>query len=334
MVTNYTQTKQVRKAVFLEGEEKYEVSIEVLDGGDIPTKGLFVLEINDESDPKEDAFARVATVADLVDINTDRTAAVNAGNTYYRTSSYIFYYDNIDTAASAQEVLKSRIDELVGDWNTYQEQFVTVSETTDHPRTETDTFNALVAAYEDAVVAEGVAETDRDTAKDAYDTASTDASDAITALTTAQTERDTLYELKNKFQAFYDAMKTGSGFYQDAETFRAAAEAYRVATTGTDAVAEGIFETARDTFTGKQASANTVLTTASADLAIFSTECTAKDTAVATATTALSTANTTLLEKQTAYLEAQTAYAIAQQATATALSAIVALKPDYEPEVP
>lgn len=330
-MANYTVSEQRRRAVLIEGVEKFEVYIEIIDPGDLPTRGLFVLEINDATDPKEDEFARVATVADLVDLVEDRDLTIDKDEELYRVTSYKFYYDNIDTAVAAQSVLKDRLDELTQDWATYQEQFETVSETTNHPRYDSDTFNTLVSAYEDALEAEETAKTTRDDAKDDYDTASTDATDAATDLADAKSRRDKCYELKAYFQALYDAMKSGTGFYQDAETFRAAADTYKTATTGTDPAAETIYNNARDTFVSKQRDANTALTTAAANLATFATECSNKDTAVTTAETAKTTADTALSQARTAYEDAQSAYAAAQTASDAALTAIKTLKPDYDP---
>lgn len=326
-----TITTQIRAAETIEGVEKFVITITVTDAGDLPTKAIFVMTLADPNDPKEDTFARVATIADLTELLEDRAAAVLAEETLYRVMSTRFIYDNLDTGVAAQDVLKSRIDELVIDWQTYSASFVTTSEVTTHPRVDPSAFEALVDAYTAALAAEATAKETRDSALTDYNTAQTDADDAATALTTAQTQRDQCYQFKSYFQTFYDSMKAGTGFYQDADTFRLAAETYRAATTGLNPAAESVFVAAQTTFGVKQSNANTALTNASANLALFAAECASKDTAVSTAQSTLATAQTTLAQKRTAYEDAQAAYAAAQAASDAALTAIKTLKPDYDP---
>lgn len=328
---NYTVTQQRRQVVRIEGTQKWEVTIEVTDAGDLPTTALFVLEIEDVTDPKEDTLARVAEIADLTDLSINRNTAVQQNDTLYRVTACTTYYDSLATAVAAQDVFKERLDELTQDWATYQTQFYTVSEITNHPRYDTSIFETLVAAYETAVAAQTTAETTRDTAKTDYDTAKTAADTASTAVTTAATLRDQFYLYKGYFQNLYDAMKAGTGFYQDAETFRTAADNYQTATTGADPTAEGIYLVARDTFVNKQRDANSALTVAAANLSTFTTECASRDTAVTEAETAKATADTTLARKSSVYADAQAAYEAAQSATEAALAAVRALDPSYTP---
>lgn len=326
-----TKTIQTRKAVYIEGVEKFELTIYVSEKGDLPSAAIFVLKIEDETDPKEDVFARVANIADLTSLKEVRTEAVSADASYYRVSSYVFYYDDLDTAVAAQDVLKSRVDELVTDWQTYEDDFVATSEETTHPRYDESAFQSLVTSYETCLAAEETAKETRDDAKADYDTAKTAAEDAATALTDAKTARDKCYTLKGYFQALYDAMKSGTGFYQDASTFLAAVDVYYAATSGAYPTEAGVLNTARTAFTGKQATAQSALGTASTDLVTFAVECGNKDTAVLTAQSDLEMAQTTQAQMRTAYEDAQAAYVAAQAASDAALTAIKALKPDYDP---
>jgi hypothetical protein len=326
-----TKTVQTRKAVYVEGVEKFELAIHVSEKGDLPTLAIFVVKIEDATDPKEDSFARVANIADLTTLKEVRTEAVSADEEYYRVSSYIFYYDDLDTAVAAADVLNSRIDELVTDWRTYDEDFEATSEETAHPSYDESTFEELVTAYETCLAAEETAKETRDEAKDDYDTAKTDADDAATALTDAKTARDKCYTFKGYFQALYDAMKTGTGFYQDAATFLAAVDVYYAATSAAYPTEAGVLNTARTIFTGKQATALSALGTATTNLSTFATECGDKDLAVTTAQNELEAAQTTQAQKRTAYEDAQAAYVAAQAASDAALTAIKALKPDYDP---
>jgi len=326
-----TKTVQTRNAETINEVEKFVIVIQVTDKGDLPTSAIFVMQINDVNDPKEDTFARVATIADLTELLEDRAAVVLVQGTLYRVISCRFIYDNLDTGVAAQDVLKSRIDELVEDWHTYSTGFVATSEETIHPRVDSSAFQALVDNYQTALTSEATAKETRDSALTDYTTAKTDADAKATALTTAQTQRDKCYQFKGYFQVLYDAMKSGTGFYQDAETLRAATETYRAATTGTNPAAESILIAAQTVFGTKQANANTALSTAATNLGTFTTECNNKDVAVTSAQSDLATAQTTLSQKRTAYEDAQAAYVVAQAASDAALAAIKTLKPDYDP---
>lgn len=333
-----TITEQVRKAI--EGVDangntiaKFEVSITVTAKGDLPDDKIFVVSIVDPEDAKEDLFARVATIADFTETTVDRPTAVDTAEDEYRTSTFVLTYDNLETAINAQDVLKSRIDELVNDYRDYLNDFVAtpVAEETIHPQYTLDTFNSLVSAYSSAVTAEATAEQTRDDAKDDYDEAVTDAATAATKVTEAQTAWDNCKLAKSWFDDLYTAMASPK-FYQEAEALRAAAETYRVATTGTNPTAEATFVTARDTFVGQQAAANKALTTALANQGSFATLCGQMQSDLTTAQAAKATADTAVATKRTAYDDAQTAYENAQQATEAALAAITALKPDFDPE--
>ena len=330
-MAEYTQTLMVAKAITIEGVLKFQLDVEVTVRGDLPNENIFVIEIQDPTDPKEDNFARITNIDDLEELTTDRTTAVDNDATLYRVKSWTFYYDNVNTAVNAKDLLKSRIDELVTDWRTYQTSFETTSETTEHPRVDTSVYDNLIDTYELMLGAEQEAKENRDTAQDEYNTAVADAADATTALTDAETTRDDCETSKAWFQTFYDAMKYSGGFYQYTNTFKAAAESFRVTCTGDHPTEEAIFVTAYNTFTGKQSEALTAISTAISNLALFDVLCAAKQSAVTTAQTNKTTADTTVATKRTAYEDAQSAYEAAQSASEAVLAAIRALNPNYDP---
>lgn len=330
-MAEYTSSLMVAKAITSEGIQKFQLEVDITDAGDLPDENIFVVEITDPTDPKEDSFARVVTVDDLEELTKDRTTAVNNNDTLYRVKSWTFLYDNVDTAANAKDVLKSRIDELVEDWRTYLTKFETTSETTEHPRVDTDTYNSAVDTYELMLGAEQVAEETRDSAKDDYDEAVVDAADASTALTDAEDAWDDCKTAKAWFQSLYDAMKQAGGFYQHADTLKTAAETFRVVCTGDHPTEEAVFVTAYNTFSGKQGEALTVLTTAASNMLLFDTMCSNKQADVVAAQSAKTTADSTVASKRTAYEDAQSAYEAAQSASEAALAAVRALKPDYDP---
>lgn len=330
-MASYTQTSMTAQAVTIDNVLKFQLDVEVIVKGDLPDENLFVIEIQDPSDPKEDSYARVTNVDDLEELTTDRPTAVSNNTLLYRVKNWTFYYDNVDTARYAKDVLKSRIDELVTDWRTYQLSFEATSEVTEHPRVDTDVYNTLVDTYELMLGAEQTAKETRDTAKDEYDEAVTNAATATTTLSDAETAWEDCKTSKAWFQALYDAMKEGGGFYQYANTFKTAAEAFRVVCTGDHPTEEATFVTAYNTFTSKQGDAAIALATAYSNLVLFDDLCSTKEAVVNTAQYAKTTADTTVYTKRTAYEDAQSAYEAAQSASEAALAAIRALKPDYDP---
>lgn len=330
-MADYTVSLMVAKAITAEGIAKFQLEVDIQDKGDLPDENIFVVEIQDEADPKEDSFARVVTVDDLEELTKDRPTAVAAGDSFYRVKSWTFLYENVDTAANAKDVLKSRIDELVKDWRTYLLKFETTSELTDHPRVDTDTFNSAVETYELMLGAEEVASQSVSTAEEAYDEAVEAAADAAADLADAESAWDDCKTAKAWFEALYNAMKESGGFYQHANTFKAAAETFRIACTGDHPTEEAVLVTAQQAFAGQQAEAMTALTTASANLVLFNTMCSARAADVTAAEAAKTTADSTVAEKRTQYEDAQSAYEAAQSASEAALAAVRALKPDYDP---
>lgn len=330
-MASYTQTSMTAQAVTVNNVLKFQLDVAVTAKGDLPDENLFVINIQDLYDPKEDLFARVTNVDDLEELTTDRTTAVNNNTLFYRVKNWTFYYDNIDTAKNAKDVLKSRIDELVIDWRTYQTDFEATSEVTEHPRVDTDVYNTLIDTYELMLGAEQTAKETRDTAKDEYDEAVVDAADAATTLSDAETAWENCKTSKAWFQALYDAMKEGGGFYQYANTFKAAAEAFRIVCTGDHPTEEATFVAAYNTFTSKQGDASIALATAYSNLVLFDGLCFTKEAAVNTAQIAKTTADTAVYTKRTTYADTQSAYEAAQSASEAALAAVRALNPAYDP---
>jgi len=330
-MTAYTETTQTRRAVTLNDVQKFELIVDVTEKGDLPDVYLFTVEIEDATDPKEDSFARVVTVDDIEELSPDRVTAVAANAQYYRVKSWTFFYDNVDTAANATDVLKSRLDELVEDWRTYLLKFETTSEVTEHPRVDTDTFNSLVDTYELALGTQQTALVTKTAALATYNTAVTAAAAAALAVSEAQTNWDNCTTARAWFQALYDAMKVSGGFYQHAVTFDTAAEAFRIAATGAYPVDEATFVTAQNAFAGRRSTANTAIEQALVDLGLFSTMCATMATTLSTAQAAKTTADLLVSTTRTASEDAKTAYEAAQSASEAALAAVRALKPDYDP---
>lgn len=352
----YTEVQQDRSAVYIEDVEgnlvpKFKIVAEVISAGDLPTTALFVIEVIDEDQPKSDEFARVARIADLTAIGIDRPEAIDAAtdddDILFRTPIFTFYYDDLETANNAQEVLKSRLDELVEDWRLYDEEFIATTEVTEHPRPTTDAFNSLVDAYSSAVTAEATAKDTMDDAKDAYDEAVSDAADAAAEVTSSKALWDDCVQALGWFDDLYNAF-ISPGFVGKAVTFGAQATTFLAAaqtflgqctgdppTTGQKDVfntAISTFGTQKNTFDPQEINAaNAALATAAANRISFSSMCGAKETAYEDAKTAKETADTAVSTARTTYEDAKTAYESAQEATEAALAAVRALKPSWDP---
>lgn len=357
-------TQQTREAILVDGKTKFKITIWTTAQGPLPSMAIFAIQINDPEDPKADTFGRVVDITDFSLYGEDRAQAVLNQQAFYRLSQWVFYYDDLTTAVNATDVLKTRIDEMVTEWETYDTQFETITETTEHPRTGLDTFNTLVAAYDSAVAAEASALTARDDAKSTYDAAVVDAAAATNDVTHAQTVYNECVASKGYFDAClaaltalcgqsttFSATGTGAGiFLTNSKTFRDAADVLRAACTADPpnagqkaaydaAVATynsqvSAMDTTIATFRNDVTLANTAQSTALTNQTLFAGYCTNRQTELTNAQTAKTNADTAVANARTAYASAQAAYESAQMATEAALAAVRALKPTWTPATP
>jgi hypothetical protein len=316
-----TQTQQVREAVTVDGIVKFRIDVTVLDKGDLPSSEIFVLTIVDPLDSKEDTFARVATIPDLDELSADRGTAIDQDDLEFRVSLFTFWYADLDTAVNAQNVLKERIDELVSDYETYEAQFVTVSETTVHPQVGESTYEAAVTAYQDSMRSLLDAEAARDDAETTYNDAVTEANAATIDLDRAKTiSQDCATTL-----GFFDTLKGDFVVLKgDGATFKAAAELEVPTPSST-------FASALAAFTTTLRNADTQNTRAAADYGTFSGLCGARSSEYNSAQAAKISADTAVGNARTAFESAQAAVETAQQGVNAALAAVQALKPDFDP---
>jgi hypothetical protein len=110
---------------------KIDSSIDSVEAGDLPlygpspyTSNIFVHQIVNSVDPKSDTFLRVANVADLTTLSLGRETAVGLNQTLYLSTNFTVVYDDIATASSAKLLIQQRVDNLIADWHTYNEQFL------------------------------------------------------------------------------------------------------------------------------------------------------------------------------------------------------------------
>jgi hypothetical protein len=327
---SFTVSQQLRQAHTSSGTLQYVIQAEVTDAGDLPDTGLFVMTVNDREDPKADTFARVATVADLgptssSGLSTDRPTALllipEPDTAYYRTNRATFVYADLPTAVAAEDVLKSRLDELVTAWQTYDTKFVADGvlapvDVTDHPRYRQDAFTALVQAYVTAGKTEATAKTTLDTAKATYDSAVADATTAQTAVTHAHAAYDDPTTGCLVAASGIDAYVAAWG-----TTFLNAANALYAAY----AAMSGADPNVEAAYIGQRTAA----------LAITVPDCTtycgARKTDLTNAQAAKTAADNAVAVARTTYEDAKAAYAAAQSATEAALTAVRSLKPTFDP---
>jgi hypothetical protein len=325
-----TETKQIREAVTVSGVPKFKVQISVEDKGDLPSAALLVITINDELDSKEDTFARVATIPDFDELEEDRGTAVDDDETEYRTSSFILWFDNLETAVNAQKVLKEHIDELVDDYEKYQAQFVTVSEITTHPQVGESTYQSAVTAYQDAMRDTLDAQDDRDTAEEDYN----DKSDEADAATVDQAKFKEISEECAQTKGFFDTLFTAfTSLDAQGDTVLAAAEAYYAAkvTSPVPDSYDVAFRNALDLFIAQLKLSEAQKAQSTTEQTTFATVCGKRSNEYTSAQTAKTSADTALGNARSAFEDAQTAVETAQQAENAALAAVQALKPDFDP---
>lgn len=193
-----------------DGTTRFEFTATVTVAGDLPTKNLFVMQIQDPLDPKTDLLARVATPRDLRQIdgsyylradaataltisgdlflrvaNTtelttlaqDRTTAVRHGQSLYLISSLTRSYSDLETADAAVRQVLDRLSVLTTAWTTLNTDFVTTpTQEYDLPILDGSIEALRKASYNSAVTARQLAQAALDTAQTAYDTCVTDCS--------------------------------------------------------------------------------------------------------------------------------------------------------------
>lgn len=140
---------------------------------ELPHVSVFVVNVVDVFDPKQDALARVATLADLTRVPIGRDAGIAApggDGIQFLSSEWTAVYDTLETALDAAQAFRDRVNKLIVDWQTFRTQFNAPSPTPaiyTFPTADTSPKTTLINAYK-------VAKQDRyqkQLTKDAADTA-------------------------------------------------------------------------------------------------------------------------------------------------------------------
>ena len=145
-----TQTVSVRDTLVVEGSNIYEIVTTCSIPGTLPDTGIFLLSIVTPEDPKDDTLIRVIEVADITEFQTDRDAAVVAGEPSWRAAAVTLQFDDIETANAAWKEVESRISTLVEQGDAFNEEFETApgGDTTVYPTVDLSEKNALITTFE------------------------------------------------------------------------------------------------------------------------------------------------------------------------------------------
>ena len=159
-----TQIRQDRQIVAVAGVNKYEILVTCTLAGTLPDTGIFLLQLTQSDDPKDDTLVRVCDVTDFDTYLSDRNTARTNDATYWRSAELRLQYDDADTANAAYKEIISRINALVSNQDVHIEEFETPAEGeyTNFPVADPSDSAALVAVYEDAKTARETAEVARD----------------------------------------------------------------------------------------------------------------------------------------------------------------------------
>jgi hypothetical protein len=172
--------------------QEYRFEATCISAGELPHTGIFVYDIRDVDNPATDTFARVAMSSDLDDLVLERDMALAASQSQY-LSSYVYkQYANIDTAITAKDALRSRVNDLCWAWIQYRDQFtVDDGDVTVHPSGQPSLEEARRTTYTEA-------KNERLAAEAALAEADTSVSSAETALDNA----NNVYAIRKTYDDF------------------------------------------------------------------------------------------------------------------------------------
>lgn len=255
--------------------------------GELPHLSVFLVNVVDPFDPKQDTLARVATLADLTLVPIGRDAGIAApgpDGIQFLSASWIASYDTLETGLNAAQAFRDRVNKLVIDWQTFRIQFNAPSPTPavyTFPATDTSPRATLINAYK-------AAKQDRyqkQLAKTAADTTLTRAqadntykqslfstlAPIVAAVTTNQSEMTQVIGFLTSLQAagtaFAGANPSGTGIaaFQSALTLAAAQGAQAVAFSADAGTLLGLVGTYQNARQNDASTAATAATSATAD---------------------------------------------------------------------
>lgn len=122
----------------------------------LPHLSVFVLQVNDVDDPKQDTLARVARISDLTTVPIGRSAGIASPGIegiIYLSASTINSYDTLETAQDAAVALQDRVNALIEAWISFRTEFNAPDPSPAQytfPRVDATQKEALIAAYKAA----------------------------------------------------------------------------------------------------------------------------------------------------------------------------------------
>jgi hypothetical protein len=154
-----TRIQSTRTPVVIDNVGKYEILTTCVLPGSLPDTGIFLLSIVDVTGPKSDLLVRVIELGDTTVYQNNRDQAVAAGDTQWRSAEVRLVYDDIETANAAQKELGQRINNLVVNFDTVNNEFTVTNKIIIYPvtvdtTTQTEAKNEYVVARDAATAAE------------------------------------------------------------------------------------------------------------------------------------------------------------------------------------
>ncbi len=311
------------------GTPKFRIasSISELETGDLPFTEIFLHQILDATDPKQDKFLRVADLHDLASYQRGRDTAIANAGTYYLSGLLTLDFTDITTAVAAKAVVQTRVDKLITDWIAYSTEFTSPADFTLPSAT-----TLVTAALTTYLTAKATAVT-KTAALTVADAALAEAEAAAARAATALTSAITATLAFTQIQQTFATGLAGEGTFRTAVTnFVTAASVFEdVANSGGGVGVNPTFESALNTIRTAQAAEAqyglAVLTSAQSLINTLSSNAT---TAMSGAATAKTTADLTAASAQTAQALADEEATVASAAEAAALAALLIVDPDYE----
>ena len=312
------------------GAQKFKIEsyLEAVLTGDLPHGDIFVHQVVVTTDPKSDKFLRVANVVDLSTLPQGRDLAISKNQSIYLANEFVVVYDDIATASQAKLLIQQRVDNLIADWHSYNEQFLApVSVAPPNHRSdiplpltnslETQLKSAYVTAHTSYLVAKAEQSAASTTLSAAVAAAGTANNAAIAAVTDSQQCTTLLGQ--------YNAGVAGATTYRNAvNAFVTVAKGYR---DGSKTAAE--FDAAYGVMQAASAAELANAAVLAGLQTSMSSTCATKVAAVTTAANAKAAADTAVGTATTEKKAADDTLSAAETADTQAYLAVVAICPDY-----
>ncbi len=199
-----------RSTVTVDGTNKYEIMVTCDVKGTLPDTAIFLLLIQNRTDPRDDRLLRIVDIADTTVANTDRDVMIATGQSRWRSNSILLQYDDIETANVAWKELSARINRLVTNVDTFLLEFETGvhNDTIIYPTTDQATKDALTAAYLATLSAVTTAEEARDADVIECNDLKKDIDNTTERLTDATADLDRYTQVQSQLTSYNSALSS------------------------------------------------------------------------------------------------------------------------------